>query len=1001
MIRRLQFWKNWLPAEQQALLIPGLASLASFLTAICAFIFYPWPSIKWEKTIQDQQIESPAHRLSIGPYGLEIKSDSYAIWESYAGSSLDVSAGPYLLFGVFVILGLSVLFALHSTLKRFYFFAGTGFLLFTIAGMRFEVLLPNWPAYSITALVFLLWLMPGLLFQYKFPTTTFHRRLIFYASLLSITLLAFGLITSIEKPLVYFSVGLIPVTLIIITIYVILIVHEIPAALIRVIGQAGQDRNGFRDFLILISIYLINLFAVYLSDLKWFEWTYGVHPILLILISGCLSIWGIRFQQKQLEGFLDAEPFGVYLMVALGVISSAGIGLFYLTGNDALFSTFRDLSLYAHIGYGFVFVTYVVSNFASLLVKGINISKVLYQPTVMPFFTYRFGGLVATLAFIFYNTWQRPINDSIGGYYNALSAYHRLAGDKNLSTGYLKVGSRYAFHNHQSNIQLAELSLAEGNADQAKKYFQNAIERRPTEQTFLNLVNLLEINGKSLESFTYLKEGLKKFPNSPYLLNALGLTNYGLGSSDSSIWYFNESEKQGTGLFKWTKRESSTINRLALQSKERQHLNVDSLLNKVNSENLAIQANILALANQLNRSISIKFIPPKDSLFTDDYAAWLNNWLINQRSKLNEETLQTLRPYLDHLGNQVFAESLNYSFAIAAYESGYLNLAFNQMEKAIFIGEEKGKYNNILAVWMLDQGNAEVAIQYSDFAIRQEFQDAALTRAVILAEAGRLGESIIAWDTLGNQNNGTIKFLSDLSKRALGINVSFFNDLTEEEEYTFIRYRVALNDSGMFKKLKDKISNSDLKARVIYDRTYRLLESDRLTDAIRLYQQLDGIPISNEQLYHQIQLLELRMLAAQGELSLLKARMNNSFQFKPAEQSYRMYFEGILALPDTSKAGIAFRWIERNNLLCTDGILAAAKFKADQKNDLLAAYSLLANAVHRNPYSIRLLKSYIRTASALGLTDYVSESISELKSRLDVEEFRQFILSLPPPTNLP
>lgn len=992
----IQLWNAGPEGSRKVLMVAVSLTLLAALMALTALLIYPAPSLNWEPSLQDQPMETSVGRIGAGPYSLELKTNSFVVWESWAGSSFSVHGIVYQVFGIFSAAGLILLLSLHSTLRRFYFFMGTGFLFFTIAGLRTEVLFPSLPAWSLTALIFILWLMPGLYFQYRQPEADLPKRLWTYFSIVAGTFTLLMLLTPVARPDIYLSAGLLPVTLLILPVFLILVAHEIPAGLIKIIGSAGSERNGFRDFLILISIYLVNLFALYLSDLKWFEWNYGIHPVVLLLISGILSMWGVRYQQKQLEGFMNAQPYGVLLMSALGLISFSGIAFFYFSGNDALIATFRDFSLYIHIAYGIVFATYIVSNFSPLLLRGVNVSSVLYQPTVMPFFTFRFGGLVATLAFVFYNIWQRPVNDVIGGYYNALAGYHRMAGDQTFSDGYLKIAAQYAYHNHHSNVLLAERELEKGDADRAKKYFQNALERRPTEQTYLSLVNLLEINGKSLESFTYLKDGLKKFPGSPYLLNALGLTNYGLNSPDSAIWYFKQAVAgRGKGS------HSAEINIQALLTRERMITNPDSLLKTTGQKNQAVTANILAVANSINEKIETDLIPAADSVFSDGYAAWLNNWLINNRGQVSEEIIKQTAGLIEHPENRQFAEALHVALGIAAYGSGYVNQGVEQLEKAVFTGEDKGRHNNTLALWMLEQGAAEVAVRYNDFAVQQEFKDAALTRAVLLAEAGRIPESIITWDTLGRQGNSSIQFLAELSKRALGVQQTLFDDLTDEEQYAFLRYRLKVSDSVLFQKLLDKISNNDLKAKAIHDRAYKIFEAGLQNEAIRTYKMVEGIPITNEKLYHDIQLLELRMLAESGQTALLKTRMTEKFIFSPGETAYRKYFEALTALPDTTAAAKSFEWIERNNLWCTDGIIGYSYFLSGFRKDPLAAYSLLARALHRNPNSVRLLKAYITSAAVLGFLDYAGEAITGLQAGMDAAAFREFMAGLPPAINKP
>lgn len=993
-MKSLLFWRAWSPEDQKSLALSGFALIIATLLAIGSMATSPWPSMELVSNFKDQPVETKAHSVNAGPYSLEIKAVNYVIWESFAGSSLHIHSVAYLGYGILTFAGLITLLSLHSTLRKFYFFTGCGFLFFISSSLRLESLFSGVPPYSLTILLFVIWLLPGLYLQYLKPATSFWKRIQIYFGLTLILFLVIALITDAPEPFVYFSTGFVPLAILATPILLILTAHEIPAIILKIIGKAGKTRNGLRDFLILTSIYLINLVALYLSDLKWFEWTYGIHPLILLIVSGILGFWGIRFQQKQLDGFISAEPYGVYLIASLALISFSAIGFFYVTGNDALFSTFRDLSLYTHIGYGVVFITYIVSNFSTLLLQGIDISKILYQPTVMPFFTYRFGGLVAILAFLFFNIWQRPINDSIGGYYNSLAGYHRLAGEKKLADGYLKIASRYAYHNHHSNILLAEAAILEENTEKTKLYFQNALERRPTVHAYLNLIRLLEKDNKSLESYTYLKDGISKFPNNNYLLNSLGLSNYNLGIKDSAIWYFEQASALGgkAGL-------AARNNELVLLITERNLKNSDSLIQSIKNEKLTIQSNLLVAANQLNKKIELPLQFPKDSVFQLNHAGWLNNWLINKKGSITETEINSICPYLEHPENQDFAEALHFSLSISAYESGFLNIAIDQMERAIFKGYEKGKYNTILAAWMIGEQAPEVALRFNDFAIQQDFKDADLARAVILAESGKLDESIIAWDTLAKNANSAIRALSNLSKRALGMPSEFYNQLNDEEKYSFCKYRISISDSVAFKNYLSAIPSGDFKVRTIFDRATLLFNSDYVLQAQKTLSQLNSIIVTNEKLYHQIQLLDLRILAALGEIDILEKRLEENFQFDSRESAYKNYIEGLIHFSDTARSGKLFRWIEKNNSFCIDGILAAADFRSSIKSDNIGAYSVLANSLHQNPHSIRLIKGYLKAASRLGMLDFADETILRLREKLPAVEYQKFMASLPQPLN--
>ena len=55
------------------------------------------------------------------------------------------------------------------------------------------------------------------------------------------------------------------------------------------------------------------------------------------------------------------------------------------SSNDAALRVIRDFIIYSHIGFGAIFLVYILSNFVNMLDDNLNVYKVLYNPNRMAY----------------------------------------------------------------------------------------------------------------------------------------------------------------------------------------------------------------------------------------------------------------------------------------------------------------------------------------------------------------------------------------------------------------------------------------------------------------------------------------------------------------------------------------------------------------------------------------------------------------------------------------
>jgi hypothetical protein len=983
----IRFWQKWEPGLHRSFKFLGIAFLALGVSLIVAAWRSPAPSITWQYWQEREVLEKPVHQFQVGPFSLQVAANNIVLFEKLLGSDLLIQTWPVYFFLGSLLIGLAFLIAIASTLSRFWFFIASGLIIFLVTSLRLEllnVLGRENQAASIFLMVTIVG--TGLLFQYYFQAASFTTRLLSFSAVLigSLALLSLG--SRAPNPVYYIAIGFIPASVVISILLAIFTAHEIIAFIIFLITRGLKGANGFAHFLILSLIYIANLFAVYLSNLGWFRWEYPINPIILLMVSAALGVWGIKRQQEQMEGFLLQGPFGPLAIMAMSVIAFGSSAFFYTSGNDAAIETISNLSLYAHIGYGGIFIFYVISNFGSFLRNNYPVMRALYNPSAMPFFTFRFAGTIAMLGFIFYNFWQRPINDTKGARDAAMGDYYVVSGDVNLAEGFYKKSDLYAFHNHHANFALANIEAARGNAIKERQYYLNAAERRPTEQAYLNAVNTL--NQSAINLYAYLKNVQTDFPNSGAANNTLGLVYTKFNQLDSALFFFNLAKKDRLTA------STAEINLLATAVKQNLNLDVDSLYQSLDTDKPGPLSNAFAFANSKNVVLDQEINLNGDTSLNLFTSSLVNNYLLNHLDSLDTAFITKSEKLARLNSNSDYFETVITACAHACYKNGMIDRAFKLMQEATAFTQSKGRNNNTMALWALDQRAPSVALAYVQYAMNQNYDGASLTKAIALTESGKHGEAIVLLDSL-KKSLSVLAPVAESVQRVLLVKRELAVALNDMEKYAFSKYRLSYEDSGDFASLTSSISNADWKAKAILDRSKKLFEWDEHADAIKMYNQLNGIAISDRELFDEIRRHEMMMLAAIGNIDFLVAKVKGSMTWPRYRQSEKIYFDALIALAskDTITARKNLNWVSRHNSFLAEGVLADAAFTKQNLKNKLGAYDILANALQTNHQSIKLLKAYIREAKELGFDDFVISSDETLRQLLPPSLYKKFVLS--------
>lgn len=979
------------PHRSVFLLLVTVFALA-FIGTVILFFIYPAPIFTWQQLQELQPQELPLYAFERGNLEFTLGGENYILFERWLGNPVrpNLLSQDFYLF--FAGLGLAGLLAVISALPRFWFYAGALVVAFFYSVLRWEMLLIfNSDSQFVTGAIVVVVL--GLLTYFHFygASVSLGRRLGAFISLhVAIALLVSNASAAIH-PLRLLAVNTLPATILLALIFIIVISSQLMASFVT-LAAASSKTQALRHYFIISAIYLLNLWLAYLNRVGWMEWDYTIPSGLLLFVSTALTVWTIRQRMPLYENLLSSETLLVGFILSIATVSLSVYGFFLVTANDIALLSLNDLILYSHLGYGMMFILYVASNFLGVLEKNLPVERILYKPNTMPYFTFRFAGLIVTLAFVLYNTWFTHVSHFTSAYYTSLGDVYYDQPTGKAGTFYRRAHF-YAPYNQYACTILADWEGMAQNFSKQLAYSRDANSFQPTEFTLLNTDNLHLTSGNGYAEIQFLRRAKNQLPSSGLIRNNLGLAFARAGLPDSATFYFRKS------LNDRRSRLTAQLNLAAMEAKSRKPVNLDSIQQVWSSASPQVRSNALATASHSGQPLKVTIELPKDSLFNLFSAALVANYLTNQTNQVDTAFLSSAVSVARKPQNFSYRHIILPSAAKACYAAGLVNRAFQLMQELTFLGTSPANDNYTMGLMAMDQEKFDVAISYFLYALQHRSSPAALANAVSLAEEGRIDEAIIAWDTISKRKDSVMHDLGESMKRVLAAPASWFEDLTETEKLYYALYRIPLSDSLQFDRLITRIRNEDLRAKAYLNRAREYYRVDEVILAAKQYKHLQGLHLTDTELFAEIKYFEMRLLAAEGRIEELWKLIDQGIIFGPYHQAEKHYYEGLKswAAGDTAIARGQFEWLANNNWFFDEGVVAAALF---QRTNPRLAYRFLSEALQVNGRSVRILKAYIPVALARGFDQYASDALQTLRGLVSPQAFQRYVVEYRIPAEL-
>lgn len=978
----LFFWKSWLKDYRWIWYLCAVTFVFSVLFMWFSYFRGAAGVIDWVKLQEQKVIETTIHSFQLGPFNISVPADSYAILEYFHGSDIQPNTTASYLFLAVLTVAAVIILGVITTLEKFWYFIGMALFLLFLVSLRLEVI-GIFGIYDriLVAVVLIVYTVPSFYFSRIKNTTPFLNRLIVFGVLTFILAIIIAFFSDVEYPFYHLTLTGYTPGLIVSLIFIITVAHEILASFVYIVSQGSS--KSIQHFGVISFIYMTNVIITCFHEIGVIDWNFlYINVYLLLTISAILGIWGFRQREMLYENIVSYAPFGGYFFFAIGAICFATMGSLLGNANDPPVRIIRDVIIFSHTGYGIVFLTYVFSNFILMMARNLPVHKVLYNPNRMPYVTYRFAGLIGVLGFVFYMDWKDYVFHGTAGFYNYAGDLHTLLGNDENALNFYKQAQSQGFRNNRANYAMATSKSSRFNMEAAHEDYYQANAKRPTPFSLTNAGNIYVWEGDVISAIKEYKRANDLLNGSSVIDNNLGFAYAKLHDLDSALLYLNRARSDS-----YT-RTSAETNFFALAALELIPIKVDSVLNLFENDATPVIGNALALSTlqrQEIKSIINPLVNKKLNLYT---ATLLNNYCIKHATTLDTSFVrEAFRIASDSL-NADYSEAIKASLAFAYYFQGNVTKALEILAELAYISQDyQGKFNYLMGLWALEQENPELASSYFTHATSANYKEAKFYNAIALSEARNIPEALAAWDTVLTGKNTTHQAIALQMKKILSPNSVNTAALNDAEKYQFCRYRLRVQDSLVFNRLVQTFENTDYKAQAILDFSKKCYDADETVLAIKYFNRISGLELTDERLYNDVRHFELLMLASRKELANLASQINTGISFDRARFLEKSFYTALIAESngDTLTARRNYEMIARYNPYQEDAVIAAADFFRKQKNPGLTAYNILAEAIQINDNSLRLLKAYAAEAARAGFDDYAASAamrIQELEKKL-------------------
>lgn len=483
-------------------------------------------------------VSVPLDWVNLGTLSFPIEVQNYLVFQEFKSLGPGFTLVESYVFGALIFLASVSALALFSTFRKIPFLIAGASWIIALTLSNSTGLNIGSPS-SNTALIILLigTILPVIYFHVWKPNMNFGIRwmVLFLSS--GGTIFTLIKLSPINNPALYLAEQSLILGLVMTIAWIFWQGHAVLSGIYLLLARANQNVSMKISWQIMgiSALYLLTLIFL-LLDLKGevnlpFP-TFS--PLFLIIPIGILGWISTREKFNQIPdlaaqpGFLKAL-FGLGFGITLWVIWKLEI-----SQNQAAEEFLKHLIVYSQFGFSLFFVVYILSNFLSVMDSGKSVDKILYKPYSLPYYHLKIGGLISILVVTIYmDAILAPQANSLTT--NILGDYYYQTEQK-LQASILYENSWATFRkNQKAKNATAQLLFELNQPTLAKAHLDQSFSEAPQVDNILLHSAWMVRENKPLEAVFYLENGLKRFPENPFLLNNLALLYINLNKQEDAI----------------------------------------------------------------------------------------------------------------------------------------------------------------------------------------------------------------------------------------------------------------------------------------------------------------------------------------------------------------------------------------------------------------------------------------------------------------------------------
>jgi len=1005
-MNRWYFWKTWHP--QTKFLYWGMIVVFTFFVFNFAYHFFTGPSsvIDWQKISNIEKIKVPTASFRVGLFDFSYEFDNYLITEIFRGGEIAISPVSAAIHLFAVALSLVIILVVISALESFWFYFGSLIFSAILISFKLEQLLLFGQADKMALIICLSAYLSTLYYFNKIkPELDILVRLLTFSGITLIVGIILFVFSEVESPL-FFLVNYGMVTpLILSVVFIFILGHCLISFFLKIItrGNTVGNKNSLWHFITISLVYLVNVGFLYAYNAGYIDWDIlYVNAFVILFIVAIIGIWDFKDREIQYQGMMSFAPLGALLYLSLAIICFSTLAYAFSMANDPLIEAFEDAIVYSQLGFGGLFMLYIIANFINPMMENMQVYKIMYKPPTFPYGTVQIVGLIAVVAF-FLNANMLPFHQAIAGYYNGLGDLYQIEDDDFLAQQYYKLGDQYGFNNHRSNYSLGVLAREQKDESLAPFYFSEALKKKPTTYAQVNLGYELLNSGQFFDAMFSFREGLSRFRSNPYLYNNLAITFGKTSVLDSALHYLSLAKNSAA-----TQKAAET-NTLALIGKNDNLLSfsLDSLFDEVLTDKTYLPGlvNTFLLANKYVSSQEpfqrndFPWVDTQDTTLSSFEFAYVFNYAYSRPESLDSSQLKQLSNFPEVFANGNYYEPLLLIKAYVLYQQNQVDAAMRILDQLQALNPfQRGYYNNMLGIWALEQYAPQVAASYFQKAERSRFEDAIFRKGISYTEAIATGdmfreEANTVWDSLLREVDERIAEpnpVLNILKEVINTKNFSVEEKSDAYKYHLLRFRFNELDENDFQKLIQSFEDPNYRALALHDLWLKYESHLKASLLSQIQLLLDENPALSSTAKIYMPWLQAFVWEEQGEWAKIYASQDQRTTISRWHKQLSWYYAAKKALSEKNEEQLnAYIQKLSGNPLFVKGYLFA--LNQMEVEDSLDKYNLLLEALETNPYSAELQQAYVEISLASGMESYAESGLEDLKPLVSEKYFQQYL----------